>query len=122
MSRSRGVSVASRDRGDQVRARSLLEQEAAGARAERFVHVIVEVEGGEDDDLGRARARRGDLPGRGDAVKHRHPDVHQDHVRPVPGRELDVFWAAALLAQQACCRCCPPPRWPGSRCRRSTTT
>ena len=47
------------------------------------MHVLVEVECGEHQDP-RRRAR-GDQPARRlDAVQHRHPDVHQDHVRRPP--------------------------------------
>ena len=58
----------------------VLQQEAAGAGAQRLVDVVVEVERGEDQHprVGRRAAR--DLPGRRDAVEDRHPHVHQDHV------------------------------------------
>ncbi len=69
------------DRGQQVGRLRVLEQEAAGAGAQRRVDVLVEVEGREDDDPGVAAG--GDDPARGlDAVELGHAHVHQRHVRP----------------------------------------
>ena len=57
----------------------VLEQEAARAGAEGFVDVVVEVEGGQDQDAGRSVAG-GDPACRLDPVEVRHADVHQDDV------------------------------------------
>ena len=62
----------------------VLEQEPAGACLERVVDVVVHVEGGQHDDLGRDTGVDGELLGRLDPVDARHPDVHQDDV----GREV----------------------------------
>ena len=48
-------------------------------------------------DAGQA-GLAGDSPGRLDAIEYRHPDVHQQHVRPVPGRQLHGFVAVSGLA------------------------
>jgi len=50
----------------------VLEQEAAGTGAECFVDVVVEVEGGQDEDV-RGAVRGGDPPCRFDPVEARHP-------------------------------------------------
>src|SRR5215467_4802417 len=88
---SRAVSEASRDgdgavsgggrahRGDQIMPRRVLEQEPAGSGPERLVDVVVEVERGEHDHLGRGRSA-GDQPRRLETVHPRHPDVHEHHV------------------------------------------
>ena len=63
---------------------------------ERVVDVLVEVERGQHQHPRRRRAELFDEPrGRGDAVQHRHPDVHHDDIgsmhprRPAPrGRRL----------------------------------
>jgi hypothetical protein len=65
--------------GQQLSRRGVLEEEAAGAGPEGRVDVLVEVEGGQDEDVGRGPG--GDDPAGGfDAVHVRHPHVHQDHV------------------------------------------
>src|SRR6516225_6746341 len=122
MSRSRGVSDASREGrgmavsgrranasisrrvtggghphgGDQVRAGRVLQQETAGAGAQRLVDVVIQVEGGEDDDFRRG-GEQGDLPGGRQSVHHRHAHVHQHHVRFLAGRELDGPHAVGRL-------------------------
>jgi hypothetical protein len=60
----------------------VLEQESAGAGAQRPEHVIVGVERGQDDDLRRVPAGAQQLGGR-QPVHPGHPDVHQHHVGPV---------------------------------------
>ena len=90
------------DGGEQLGRRRVLQQEAAGAGLEPGEDVLVEVEGGEDEDLA-GRAGGGDRGGRRDPVHARHPDVHQHDVgvqgrchadpgRPVAGLadDLDV--------------------------------
>ena len=67
--------------------RDVLEQESAGARVQRVVDVLVEVERREDEDARAvARRRRADLPGGLDAVHHGHADVHQHDVGRVLAR------------------------------------
>ena len=54
----------------------------------RLVDVLVEVEGGEDDDARGAVAGE-NLAGRREAVHPRHADVHQRHVRGEAARRRD---------------------------------
>jgi hypothetical protein len=71
-------------RGDELLRGDVLEQEPAGARAERGVHVLVKVERGEDDDPAVASGRGGQDPAGGFQPVHlRHPDIHQHDVGPV---------------------------------------
>ena len=84
--------------GEQRRA-GVLQQEAAGPRAQRRVHVLVEVERRDHDD----RERVVDTgPGEGErgleAVHHRHPDVEEAHVGPDAARERHGFRAVGGLA------------------------
>jgi hypothetical protein len=85
------------DGRDQVVGGGVLEQEPAGAGAERLVHVVVEVEGRQHqhprpvvDTGGRVQQSPGGLQ----PVHHRHAHVHQDHVGPqfaaAPHRVLAV--------------------------------
>ena len=87
------------DAGDQVGGRRALEQKPTGARLEAFVHVLVQVERGEDE---HARAlvsfERHDLARGLDAVHLRHLHVHEHHVRVQPSRELERLGAVAGLA------------------------
>jgi hypothetical protein len=87
------------DRRDQVGRLGALEQEATGPGAQRRVHVLVQVEGGQDQHPGAVRpVRPGDLPGGLDAVHDRHPDVHQDDIGPGPAGLGDGLGAGAGLA------------------------
>src|SRR3984893_18096557 len=71
----------------------------AGARAQRAEHVLVEVEGREDDDADTAGLGGGsDLPGRVDAVEHGHAHVHQQDVGPGGPRDRDGLRAVGGLA------------------------
>ena len=75
---------------DQVLAGGVLEQEAARPGAQCLVDVVVEVEGGEHDDLRPGfPAAASDLPGGLEAVHFGHAHVHQDHVGLVLGGGLD---------------------------------
>ena len=105
---------AARDRGRQQRlaarhdadalgellGRDVLEQEAAGARAQRLVDVLVEVEGGQHDHPHRrvVVARGDDAAGRLDAVELGHADVHQHDVGLQPARHVDRLHAVDGLA------------------------
>jgi len=85
-------------RGDELIRRRRLQQEAAGARAERLVDVLVEVEGREDDDLRRRGRAVAQDPSRLEPVQPRHPDVHQHDVGLQVASELDRLGAVARLA------------------------
>jgi hypothetical protein len=88
------------DRGDQVRGERVLEEEAAGAGAQCLVHVLVQVEGCQDEDSRRVggAGRRADSAGRFDAVDAGHPYVHDDHVWSGPVDHLDRAAAIRCLA------------------------
>jgi hypothetical protein len=62
-----------------------------------FVGVLVEVEGGDDEDAGAA-ARGDDPAGRLDAVHAGHADVHEDDVGAEFGGHADGFGAVFGLA------------------------
>src|SRR6478672_1323339 len=76
------------DRLDQFDRSNVLQEEAARPGSDRLDHVLVDVEGREDQDLGRA-VLRGQDPRRLDAVQPGHPHVHQDDVRPQATGLLD---------------------------------
>ena len=67
------------NRREQVRRLRIFEQEATGARSQCRVHVLVQVEGGEDDHT-RIAPGVHDPPRRLDAIELRHAHVHQHHV------------------------------------------
>src|SRR5580704_17937973 len=86
------------DRGQQLLQRAALQREAARSGPQRLKNVLVQVERGEDQHPGHARALAGgDLPGGLDTVHHRHPDVHHDDVRPEARSDLDGLAAVARL-------------------------
>ncbi len=67
---------------------------------QRAVDVVVEVEGGQDEDPGCGSVRvGGDGAGGLDAVEDRHPDVHQDDVGVVLADHGDGLRAVRGLAQ-----------------------
>jgi hypothetical protein len=69
----------------------VLREVPAGACLERVQDRLVVGVGGEDDDLGLGLGSA-DLPGRLDAVKPRHPQVHQHDVRAVAcGEQHGLF-------------------------------
>jgi hypothetical protein len=79
--------------------RDVLEQEAAGAGAQRLVDVLVQVECGEHQHPDRRRAvERDDAARRLDPVELRHADVHQHDVRRQPPGQLDRLGAVGGLA------------------------
>src|SRR3990172_1019578 len=95
--------VASRhgaDGVDDVLGRRILEQEAAGAGAQRLESVFVEIEGGQDED-----PRRGldgdDAPGRLEPVDARHADVQDRHGRPEAPHQADGLGTVGTLADDA---------------------
>src|SRR4051812_31163250 len=85
------------DRGGELLARRVLQEEAAGSRAQSAVHVLVQVEGGEHKDAG-ARARSCEPGGGLDAVQLRHPHVHDDDVGVVPPGLREGLHPGARLA------------------------
>jgi hypothetical protein len=85
------------DGGHQVLGRDVLEQEAAGPGGQRGVHVVVQVEGGQDDHPRGAGVVGEDPPGGLQTVQFRHPYVHQHHVRPVPADRLHRLVAVGRL-------------------------
>ena len=66
--------------GDQAFGGDVFEEEAARSRGECGVHVLVEVEGRQDDDGRRGPGGGQDLPGGFQAIDLGHPDVHEHHV------------------------------------------
>ena len=110
--RDEGVAVRGRlDRLDQQRGARVLQQEPPGAGLEGAEDVLVEVEGGDDDDRDRVRdAGAGQLAGGLHAVDAGHPDVEEADVgaqlagdghRLVPVRgladDLDPGWASRII-------------------------
>jgi hypothetical protein len=69
----------------------VLDEEAAGARAQGLVNVLVEVERCEDDNAHGLipRALGSQLTRGGEAVEPWHPDVHQDQIWTQFAGELD---------------------------------
>ena len=94
------------DRGHELLQGGVLEQEAAGAGADRLEGVLVEVEGGQDQDPGgggvgrTVTAAAHDAAGRLDPVHPRHPHVHEDDVGLHPGQQLDGGGAVFGLADE----------------------
>src|SRR5690606_17203968 len=88
--------------------RCVLQQEAARARPQRLVHVVVDVERGEHQDPrpvlprrpgGAGGAAGGEQPAGGLQPVHLgHPHVHQHHVGPGAAAQLDAPGAVGGLA------------------------
>jgi hypothetical protein len=72
------------DRGQELRLRGVLEQEAAGAGAQRLVHDLVEIEGREHEHPRRLRQVL-QAPRGLEAVDVGHAHVHQHDVGPQLG-------------------------------------
>ena len=69
------------DAASELVAGDVLQQEATGSRAQRFVHVLVEVEGRKHQHLHRVARVGARQPARRlDPVHHRHTDVHEHDV------------------------------------------
>jgi hypothetical protein len=79
------------DRTDELLGRRGLEEEAAGSRSERVVDIRVDIERGQHHDSRRERLVGGQLTRGCDAVKPRHPDVHEDHIRTHSTGGVDGF-------------------------------
>ena len=76
--------------GEQVGGRCVFQQEPARACVQGFVHVLVQVEGGQDEDAYIGASVVGqDAAGRVEAVHDGHPDVHQDDVGLGADDEVD---------------------------------
>jgi hypothetical protein len=90
------------DAGQQLFGAGVFEQEAAGPGPQRAVHVLVEIERGENEHFGRRTLRRGnDLAGRFDPVGHRHTDIHQDHIWVMAGHQVDGFGTVGRFADHS---------------------
>jgi hypothetical protein len=77
----------------------VLEQEAARAGVQRLEHVLVQVEGRQDDHAHlRQLAIRGDPARSLEAVHAGHADVHQDDVRPAGAYVLEGGGAVGHFA------------------------
>ena len=86
------------DRVDQLLGWGVLEQEAAGTGPEGLEHVVVPLEGGEDDDPAPQGRLLADPSGGLQAVHLRHLDVHEHDIGLVlPGHD-DGLLAVACLA------------------------
>jgi len=87
-------------RGDELLGRGVLEQEPARPGGQRGVDVLVEVEGGEDDDPAPgSRLGPEDAAGGLEPVHPRHPDVHEDNVGAVLKHRGDRFAAVGGLGR-----------------------
>ncbi len=75
----------------EVLGQRVLQEEPAGTRTQRLVHVLVDVERREDQHPGPI-PRLGvghDPPGRLEPVHRGHADVHQHHVRALTRHQVD---------------------------------
>ena len=84
---------------DELLGPDVLEQEAARTGAERLHHVLVDVEGRQDQDLRGVVLRREDPRGL-NAVEPGHADVHQDHVGMEPPGLFDRLLPVSRFAHQ----------------------
>ena len=64
----------------------------------RLVDVLIELEGGEDEDTRPLARQRGQLAGRLEAAHLRHLDVHQDDVRSLATCGFDSLTTGARLS------------------------
>ena len=98
------------DRSHELLQAGVLEEEAAGAGADRLEGVFVEVEGGQDQDSGAGAASRAvsaaataaahDAARRLDPVHPRHSHVHEDDVGLDAGQQLDGGGAVVGLPDE----------------------
>jgi hypothetical protein len=78
----------------------IFEQEPAGTRPERPVHVLVEVERRQHEHAGLRERRVCANQSRGlEPVEHGHADVHEHHMREDSPGEVHCFAAVAGLAR-----------------------
>ena len=87
-------------RREQLLGQRVLEQEAARAGAQRFEHVLVEIERGQDRARGSTAVASSprDATRRLEPVHLRHPDVHEDDVGTLERHQVDGFGAVRGLA------------------------
>ena len=77
------------DRSHELLQGGVLEEEAAGARPDRLIGVLIEVEGGQDDHPRAAGSALDDGARRVNPVHPRHAHVHEDDVRLDPLDQVD---------------------------------
>ena len=94
------------DGGGELLGADVLEEEAAGAGPQGLVDVLVEVEGGEDEDVG-GRRRCSEPAGGLDAVELGHADVHEDDVGLVLAGAGDRFGGRRRPRRRPRCRVRP---------------
>ena len=86
------------DGPDELHRLGVLDEESAGARAQRLEDVLVELERREDDDADRRQPLvRGDRASGGETVEDGHADVHEHHVGHEPLRQLHRRFAVVGL-------------------------
>src|SRR3954447_23159072 len=80
---------------------AVFQQKPGRAGPQRRVDVFVEIEGGQHNDphVGRHRVRD-NPPGGRQTVQDRHPDVHQQHIRPLLPRQHDRLLTIRGLADE----------------------
>src|SRR5262245_34460416 len=83
---------------EQLLRRNVLEQEPARARAERFVDILLEPEGREDEDAGPFFPPVDELSGGFEPVQARHADVHENDVGPERPGGFDCLESVGRLA------------------------
>lgn len=88
------------NRGEQKLRIRILEHESAGSRTYGPCRALVEIERRQHQNSRWSLRGREDLLGRRYAVEHRHPDVHQHHVRHRGCGELHCLSAVARLADE----------------------
>ena len=87
------------DTSDEIDGVRSLEQEAAGACAQGFIHVLINLEGGQHQhSRGLLPAESGDPPGGFQPIHFGHLDVHEHDIRIELLRELDRLGAVSGLA------------------------
>jgi hypothetical protein len=86
------------DRREQLLRRRVLEQKPARPGPQRREHVLVHIERRQHQHPDPRRLWiGGDTPGGLDAVEHRHPDIHQDHIRVLPLGDSDRLLSSGRL-------------------------
>jgi hypothetical protein len=85
------------DGGEEILGWGRLQQEPAGADLQRLEHVVVALEGGEDQHPGLVPGGCEDPPSGLQAVQSGHLDVHQHHGRTVATDRVDGLLAVLSL-------------------------